>query len=232
MKRKKEHPYLICTLISIILTILSFTLNEDVGPLVFAISVLLLVFGNILLLIIRSIVKISVKHSFSEDELKNDSEKVQKKISDTYKKTLIITLSLIVIIVLVIIGTANYYKNSQFANEIYLSCLDNKSSSINIDSLYSDSYKAVTDCEKVRSKAFSSRKKYETCISDEKEKMGTNFEDYIEYLWGGYIKDYEHSGYYLGKSYEYYASLYKDKTDAFVSAYKKLQNTCMSRIIK
>ena len=120
--------------------------------------------------------------------------------------------SILVIIVIVLIVT--YLTNLDFANEMYFKCLDSKTSSISLENLYSDSYEVIKDCEIVKSNSFFRKTDYNDCIKSETIKIGNSFEEYIEYLHGGYNTENGCTGYQNCKPYESFAKLYKDDNAA------------------
>lgn len=147
------------------------------------------------------------------------------------KKTKIIVGILIGLILLSFL-IKSYREKQDFANKIYAKCLDMKSSNISLNSLYSDSYDMLKNCESIKNNAFHNKDNYEVCIHKETVKMGTTMKEYINYIWGGYNTDNGCSGYYLCKPYEEYARLYKDEDEAMMDAYHKKERTCINELLK
>lgn len=144
-------------------------------------------------------------------------------------KLVLIILGVIIVIILLL---TNFITNFDFSNQIYFKCLDIKTSSISIDSLYSDSYDVTKECNSVKSKAFFKKNEYDKCIKDETVKIGNTFKEYIEYMHGGYNKENGCTGYANCKPYEYFASQYKNEDEALIQANKIKESKCIYNLLK
>ena len=139
--------------------------------------------------------------------------------------------SLIMIGVIILVVVFSSGGSSDFANRMYAKCLDGKVGSINVNNIFSDSQKAVSDCDKVRTNARRYQHKYEQCLADEKDKIGSTMKEYVDYLWGGYTTEGDGTGYYLKRPYEEYAAKYETEGDAISAAYLARDTKCYNKVL-